>query len=165
MGLVRVQFIVHLREEQRTANQQLSMRLKMFRIIKKKIQKVKNTVKSKLVELSEKVNNNNSFEPLGYEWDFEDNPIYSGSRLKFIDIIVPQPEAWGVDYDDYMQIYNKLGYNCTVLSVDIFGPSPFVGTFVTVQFDDGFVLDSVSTVLFAPARAEIIKLESYINDY
>lgn len=136
----------------------------MIQIIKKKIQKIKAIAKLKLAEHLERINNT-SFEPLGYEWEFEDNPIYVGSRLKFIDIIVPQPEAWGVDYDDYMQIYNKLGYNCTVLSVDIFGPSPFVGTFITVEFNDGFILEAVSTVLFAPAKAEIIKLESYINDY
>lgn len=136
----------------------------MIQIIKKKIQKIKAIAKLKLAEHLERINNA-SFEPLGYEWEFEDNPIYVGSRLKFIDIIVPQPEAWGVDYDDYMQIYNKLGYNCTVLSVDIFGPSPFVGTFITVEFNDGFILEAVSTVLFAPAKAEIIKLESYIDDY
>lgn len=133
----------------------------MIQKIIKKIKKLKETVGLKLVEhLPE-----NSFSPLGYEWDFKDNPISVGARLKFIDIIVPQPEAWGVDYEDYMQIYNRLGYNCTILAVDIYGPSPFVRTFITVEFDDGFILEAVSTVLFAPAMADIIKFESYNNDY
>lgn len=133
----------------------------MIQKIIKKIKKLKKDVRSKLVEHLQE----NNFSPLGYEWDFEDNPIFVGGKLKFIDIIVPQPEAWGVDYEDYMQIYERLGYNCTILAIDVYGPSPFVKTFITVEFNDGFLLEAVSTVLFAPAYAEIIKLESYSNEY